>query len=324
MKKTFKIGDVVGKNNALLVTSFISKNKEGNEYSFYEVECQICKLDKELFGNALYKCTSDFIKSGKLPCGCSRNTKWSAEQWEVIIKRKCKTNHSEFEGFVTADKVNQNSKLKLKCNVCGNKWETCSINNLIKDRTCPVCANNRRAKAKSTSDEDWIKRFRETGLFPENRYYFHRVSEFSREWEVICSVCGEDTKFIADRSNLVAGKVPCNCSCGGGFDVGKIGYFYILICSSNIGNFVKYGITNFPKRRIVDHKRTLRGVNGTILKKIMFKSDGHTVLNLESHLKRTLPSVDKSLCCFKEETCYLDQLGMLLGQCTDSKLMLVS
>lgn len=160
------------------------------------------------------------------------------------------------------------------------------------------------------------------GLFPEHKYYFQRVSEFSREWEVICTACGKDTKFIADRSNLVAGKVPCNCSCGGGFDVDKVGYFYILICSSDIGNFIKYGITNFPKRRIVDHKRTLRSVNGTIVKKIMLKSDGHTVLNLESHLKRTIPSVDKSICCFKEETCYLDQLDSLLNECTDHRLRL--
>lgn len=323
MNKAFKIGDIVGKNNALLITSFIRKNQEGNKDHLYEVECQICKLDGELFGNALYKCTSDFIKTGKLPCGCSRTTKWSAKQWEVLVKRKCRANNSEFEGFVSTDKVNQNSKLKLKCNVCGNKWETCSINNLLKDRTCPVCANNRRAKAKVTSDGDWIKRFRETGLFPESQYSFSRVSEFSREWEVTCSICGTGSKFIADRSNLVAGKVPCDCSCGGGFDVDKVGYFYILICTSNIGNFVKYGITNFPKRRIVDHKRTLRSIDGTIVKKIMLKSDGHTVLNLESHLKRTIPSVDKSLCCFKEETCYLEQLETLLGQCLDSNLKLV-
>lgn len=159
MKKAFKIGDIVGKNNALLVTSFIRKNEEGNKEPLYQVECQICKLDKELFGDALYKCTSDFIKTGKLPCGCSRTPKWSAEQWEILIKRKCKENNSEFEGFVVEGKINQNSKLKLKCNVCENRWETCSVNNLVKDRQCPHCANLNRAKAKVTSDEDWVKRF---------------------------------------------------------------------------------------------------------------------------------------------------------------------
>ena len=311
----FDIGEIVGANNALLIKRIIPKNEEGNNKCLYEVECQLCKKDPELFGDAIYKRTRDYIHAGKLPCGCSRGSKWTKYQWEVVIKRKCKENNSEFIGFVDVSKIGQNSKLKLKCNVCGNEWDTCSANNLIKNRTCPECANLRRARSRLTNDEDWIKRFRESGFFPEDTYSFKRHNEFSRSWYVYCKKCGEDNSFTADRSNLVAGKVPCNCSNGGGFDVSKSGYFYILLCKSNPKNFIKYGITNFPQRRLVDHKRTLKSTNGIIDYHVVFNGEGSEVLALESHIKRTIKPINKSESCFKEETCELYEIGNLLKQC---------
>lgn len=322
MGRSFSVGDVVGGNNSMLVLSFIKKHSEGNRQPLYEVECQICKLDSELFGDAKYKATSDYLKANKLPCGCSSAPKWSKEQWEVLIKRKASSKDITFNGFVCNDKIGQNSKLNLECNVCGNVWDSCSINNFIKDRGCPCCANRTRAIKKNTSDEEWVSRFRQTELFPQDIFKFKRVSEFSRSWEVTCKVCGDDNIFISDRSNLVAGKVPCNCSIGGGFDVSKTGYFYILYCKIEDNTFIKYGITNFLHRRLTGHKRTLLDSGGVLLSSTAFTATGHEVLQLESHLKRTIKPLS-DVGCFKKETCSILELAVILKELGDTKLQLV-
>lgn len=310
MYRSYKIGEIVGKNNALLILDYIVKSDKNNTKSSYRVQCQICKNDPELFGDAIYDVPVEYLdkEKGKCPCGCSRNPKWSKEQWEVIIKRKALSNNHEFISFLD-EVVTQSTKLKLRCNSCGNEWDSCSISNYTKNRGCPSCAKKIRANKRSTSTEEWIYRFRATGLFPENQYDFKRLSSTGRTWEVYCSNC--NTVAISDRSNLVAGKVPCQCSSGGGFDVSKDGFFYILEVSA-LGNvFIKFGITNFPRRRIVTHSKTLNAIGGKILSKRIFKGKGDVVLKIESELKRELDIENQFIDGFRREACSVDNLPLI-------------
>lgn len=307
----YKIGDVVGKNNSLLILERVKKGKR----LLYRVQCQICRNDTELYGDATYTIDGDYFNKGKLPCGCSDIPKRSYEQWQVIIKRKSQINNHNFHGFVKSEKIDQNTKCKLSCNVCNHFWDTCSINNYLRDRKCPNCANLLKAKKKSTSDIEWITRFRKTGMFPEDQYSFERQTETGRLWKVVCINC-EGLTFISDRSNLVAGKIPCNCGTGGGYDINKTGYFYLLTVSLFNSTFLKFGITNFPKRRIGTHKRVISLLGGQITKEMVFKGDGSLVLNIESDLKRKIDAENKLIEGFKKEACSLDNLQTILDSVT--------
>ena len=302
----YKIGDIVGENNALLIVASISIKNNKKVKNLYKVECQICKNDSELNGNAIYEVDTQYFSSNKLPCSCSKSPRYSKKQWELIIKRKSYENNHTFLGFSNGEYENQNTKLLLRCNTCENSWDSCSVSNYIRDRTCPECANIARAINKSTSDSEWVSRFRLTGLFPENKYSFRRLEKTGRLWNICCTVCGIDKEFISDRSNLVAGKVPCDCGVGGGFDVNKTGYFYILKVMIDNEISLKYGITNFYKRRLVGHKRTLKTIDAYIADCEIYKGDGKEVLALESGLKRTIPKSSKNIEGFITEACSAD------------------
>ena len=135
---------------------------------------------------------------------------------------------------------------------------------------------------------------------------------------MVCTSCGPAKEFLAERANLTAGKIPCDCGSGGGFDVNKTGYFYILKVKVNNEVFLKYGISNFYRRRIVDHLRTLKTVKGEILEKQVFTASGNVVLNIESELKRELPVHNRLLDGFRKESCSLDFYTKILDKVTSN------
>ena len=303
--KKYDVGTIKGANNALLILAKIDDNK-------YKVQCQICKNDEELYGDAIYDIAVDYFTNNKLPCGCSKSPRRSERQWEVIIKRKARENNSEFLGFVGGSYINQNTKIFLRCNSCDNMWDSCSVANFIRGKTCPRCANVSRGENNAKSNDYFIDRFRATGLFPEGQYSFERTTNTGRLWKVKCSKCG-DIEFTVDRSNLIAGKIPCNCGTGGGFDINKTGYFYILNVIAFGNEFLKFGISNYPKRRITGHKRTLREIGGEIVRSRFFRGDGNEVLAIESALKRDLEIDNKFIDGFRRESCNLSNIDKILA-----------
>ncbi len=317
----YEIGGTYGSNNSLLIIDKVKVIIGKSEKLKYKVQCQICKNDKELHGDAEYLVYPEYFANGKLPCGCSKSTRYSETQWKIIIKRKALQNNHVFINFVNEKYFDQNTKLILKCNTCNNDWSSCSLVNYLKNRGCPHCAELSRIEKHTTSDDEWINRFRNTGFFPESQYSFQRTTPTGRTWKIVCTSCGPSKEFLADRANLTAGKIPCDCGSGGGFDVNKIGYFYILKVKVNDEVFLKYGISNFYRRRIVDHLRTLKTVKGEILEKMVFMSSGHTVLNIESELKRELPIHNKSLDGFRKESCSLDFYTKILDKVTSDPRM---
>lgn len=312
MKSKYKIGDLVGLNNLLLVVGI----KPYPDFK-YKVECQVCKNDKELHGEAIYEVSSAYIGVGKLPCGCSKTTKWSKQQWEVLVKRKAKENNHIFNGFIESSIFGQNTKLDLTCSNCQNSWRSCSISNYIRNRNCPECAKITRAEKRTTPDELFIFRFRKTGVFPEDQYSFHRIQKTGRLWNVTCNTC--DKTFVSDRSNLVVGKVPCDCNSGGGYDIRKDGYFYILQVKVGNSICIKFGISNFPSRRLTDHKRNISKAGGEILKCEMYIGNGKEVLSIESKLKREISLDFKDIEGFRKESCSLEFYPEILSRIKNLK-----
>lgn len=314
----FKIGDIIGTNNSLEVIGYRSKRNK-KERGKYVVKCHICAQDPELNGDAIYEMSADYVNSNKLPCSCSKSEKRTKAQWEVLIKRKAVENNHFFIDFVD-DYQNQNSKLHLKCGRCNSEWKSCSVGNYLRNRGCPTCANYDRVKNKITSSDVWINRFLETGKFNSD-YNFKRQTERSRLWEVTCKKCGTDKVFISDRSNLVAGKVPCDCNLGGGYDKSLTGYFYLLTFEINNEKHVGYGITNFPHRRFTDHKRELGKAGGSLQEIKWFTSDGVTVLAIETLIKQLYKPSGVKVTGFVKESTSLDNLQSILDMVNQSSLL---
>lgn len=103
----------------------------------YTVKCSVCAKDPELYGVALFKSRTEHLRSGKVPCGCSRAPKWTEEQNIIRVKRYCATINCEFLGFV-GEYTGQHTHLRMKCLEDGHEWTTTSLNSLLNMLTgCP-------------------------------------------------------------------------------------------------------------------------------------------------------------------------------------------
>jgi hypothetical protein len=312
--KKYEIGQRLGPQNQFLILETIHKSKLNGSDKNYVVQCQICKEDPELYGSAIYSVNSEYLDpvKGKQPCGCSRSPKRTEQQWAVLLSRKAKEKNHTFSGFVGGKYVSQTTKLHLKCNDCNHEWLTCSAANYIRDRNCPKCADIRHSERRLKSNDHFISKFRNTGLFPDHQYKFEPTAKRSRLWNVYCSVC--DESFTSDRSNLVAGKIPCDCGTGGGYDVSKRGYFYVLKVHLNGKVITKFGISNFPKRRLSMHRYNLK--DNQILDHIVFTGNGSEILAFESELKRNLPIENQYIDGFRSECCSIVLYESIVKQAT--------
>lgn len=316
MRNKYEIGGYYGLNNSLLVLDRM--NIDGD--TRYKVQCQVCKLDTELHGDATYLVYSDYFVRQKMPCGCSKAPKWDKRQWEVLLKRKAKENNHIFNGFLgDPENVNQGTNIVLHCNNCSHDWTTGNVGNYYYNRGCPKCAEISRANSRLTESDVWIQRFINTGKFDESKVSFERVTKTGRLWNVHCNVC--NTTTVSDRSNLVAGKVPCDCGTGGGINVKASTYFYVLTVTALEQKFIKFGISNFPKRRIALHKSTLKQIGGVVEDYIVFIGDGVKMLEIESDLKRTLDIQNKYIDGFRKEACKYEEYDYILHRLENFKVV---
>jgi predicted GIY-YIG superfamily endonuclease len=277
-----------------------------------KVHCPICAEDPELYGEAIYTMTLGNYRKGQKPCGCSKSPKRTEQQWEILIGRKALSNNHTFLGFIkdVDAPLTDQAYLRLHCNTCDKEWTTCNIANYWNDRGCPSCANRQRGLARLTSAEEWAQRFYATGQF--DGYIFERQTPSSRMWNVICPACGPDTIFTSDRANLTAGKIPCNCKLGGGFNIHQKSYFYVLKITNATGKYCGYGITNYPERRMKAHHRELNAAGYQIEEALFYTGTGSQILELESHLKRTLERKNLQVMGFRKEATTIENFEKII------------
>lgn len=134
------IGTIHPKNSKMKVVGWDGVSKSGTAKK-YDVYCAECAKDAELFKSAIFKQPKgEFIK-GQIACGCAVSPRWSKEQYEILIKRKCKKLNYDFIGWNDTIYDN-NSKIILKCND-HLSWDSTTINNFLnKPINCPLCSKN--------------------------------------------------------------------------------------------------------------------------------------------------------------------------------------
>lgn len=115
------------------------RNYSKPSHRFYT--CSICSKDRELFPER-FSYSASRLRKGMSNCGCSSSYKWSQRQYEILCERKAREKGYNFKGFVNRWDGHK-TKCILSCKVHG-EWDTCSIDNLLRGRNCPHCAQEKR------------------------------------------------------------------------------------------------------------------------------------------------------------------------------------
>lgn len=185
----------------------------------YEVTCEICSLDAELFPNTF------LTRKGSLrtPCACSKSYQYTLQQLQTLISRKSKD-----IVFVGWNRVNtKHTKMSypvLKCikhntTVTSTNCQQYLANNQF---GCAQCKSEKLTNSLNLTEEVVNKKLQDTGLFHKEVKFF-RTEGKKNMWSYNCPICSDDlyvkagvcsgvfTSFIG---SLFEGSVSCRCARG--------------------------------------------------------------------------------------------------------------
>jgi hypothetical protein len=219
----------------------------------YVVRCNVCKDSPDIYGEALFETSLNNLLDGQPSCGCARTTKWKEQEYTTRCVKESMSQGVEFKGWAEPFK-GVLTKCLLSCNKHGD-WKSCNISNFtVLHRSCPKCADEKRALAGSIAntkpDEFYIDSFRATGSYhPDSRFAkIQRKAKNSRNqyWEVYCPICCEYAE--CQQGHLLKGKTCCGCS----FHNQTEAYINI-VKDGGLEIALKFGISKDSKSRMETH-----------------------------------------------------------------------
>ena len=190
----------------------------------YICECSICSKDEDLWYKGSITTVKNGLVYGRIPCGCRKNTQWSARQYNVKIHRECVTRGYEFLGFCST-KVKSDTRIFLKCKSDDHEWQPV-INKFLAGDGCIKCSNNNVKLHTTKADSNKILSFMGSGAYIEGTIFKRNPSKVDSRghlqyWDYICPKCSTDDYvsnglctglFTNHSSNLQKGKLSCRCS----------------------------------------------------------------------------------------------------------------
>lgn len=200
-------GTRYGANNQLEIIGWSGKQQYNK---FHIVKCDICSLDRELFGEGYFKIIKQNLDKGSLPCGCSKIPKWTKHQYEVMLRRKIELTDYNFLGWV-GDYIGGKSFVSMDCKKHGEWSSTTAASFLQGGHSCGGCKIETIIQKCTIPDDVMISRFFSTGSFVVGTE-FRRISKPTKSgssWNVFCPTCGETNESKATR--LQTGQMPCSC-----------------------------------------------------------------------------------------------------------------
>ena len=213
------IGTRFGEFSQLEVIGISGKR---NNNKIYSVICHTCKNDPELFGEAIYYKEKYDLMKGSIPCGCSNGVKWTEQQYDVIMRRKCKSLNYNFLRF-SGDWKGKWTKFYAICDK-GHEVEM-SMNNFLFGYKCKRCGIISSQEKQTHSYEQEISEFYNTGRIAEGTIFTKSnrktTQSHSSYWDYKCGICSKDEYvkngvcsgiFTTVASSLKKGQVSCRCS----------------------------------------------------------------------------------------------------------------
>jgi len=187
---------------------------------YYEFSCSKCSLDSELWPAGSLISRIDCIKR-QTPCACSPITKWSKEQYAVIVKRSAKARGFSFLGW-SSEWMFAATKVRCSCPKHG-EFSGATINQFIRNVGCPGCKNDgvslRMKGFSAKEDGEIIGTFYKNCQRPDGTAF--RKHERKNYWYIYCPVCAADEytqaglctgEFFAFCGTFKNGGTPCRCS----------------------------------------------------------------------------------------------------------------
>lgn len=193
----------------LEVTAFLEMR---GRTPMYLVRCTVCALDVELYGDGVFKASKQSIKSGSLPCGCSKTPHRTEQQYEVLCRRQAEKQGYLFNGWAGVYSKGD-TKLRLLCGKHG-EWDSTEIRHFLKSGCgCPSCGDDKCRLINTKSDDLITDKFFATGSFVDGTT-FSRSQRLNSQgkrcfWSVYCPAC--ETTSECSHSNLQRGTLPCDC-----------------------------------------------------------------------------------------------------------------
>lgn len=242
-------GTKLGENDHLEVIGWAGRNRT---HKRYVIHCTVCEKDTDLYGDGYFTNLKADLEIGKLPCGCAKSSRKNEAQLKVLVERALLGTDCKFLGWVGRFE-GVKTRCTLYCTEHG-EWESSRASQVIYNNIvgCPKCGHNRIADARRLPDYVMIDKFMRSEAFHE-RTSFERSSRLNKRgysiyWDVTCDKC--DTTYSSNYTNLIAGKVGCNC--------GTHNYKYCYINLIRDGNdfiAVKFGVSKDKRRRQKEQDR---------------------------------------------------------------------
>lgn len=298
-KYTINIGDTSGHHPNIKVVGKCNKLslKSGRSVEYIIVRCDRCSLDAEMYGDGCFKqSVYDYLK-GRVPCGCSVHPKRTYNQWQTVLNRAAISSGLEYRGYV-GEWIGNSTKVLAYCKEHDFEYNTTLASNFIKGTACPKCGHDKVTTGNIKPDHVFTDRWRTSGAYPEGTT-FKRLT--NRLWELTCPLCIDEV-FISYKSNLDAGKRPCKCVVGGGYNKELSGYLYILKVDGIHNRFTGFGISNFFNKRLAEHTRNLDKEGLSVVDSYdYFFEDGCIPRGIESAIKSKFPLARQEIAGFKTE-----------------------
>jgi hypothetical protein len=166
--------------------------------------------------------------------------------------------------------TNIRTKINCRCEICTTEWQP-TPKRLFNGQGCPICCYT---KKRQTTEQ-----FRKM-LFEVSPHIEH-LEDYPKnnmiKTRVKCHLC--EFEWLSRPAHLLSGNGCPNCS-KTGYKSGKPGMLYLI----QFPEFIKYGITNNPKRRFNSHKK--QGMI-KVIETYEF-NDGEIPIKLENLIKTTL------------------------------------
>lgn len=245
------------------------------------VWCSVCAKDPELFGDAHFLTTTSRMKSGSIPCGCSKNPTWDESQYIVRINRNIEdTLPYKFVGW-EGDFSGIHTKVVMKCAEHG-RWCSSDIKEYCRSSPkCPSCEDY-FVGGQRKPDSYHISKFMATGHYHADTV-FSRTTEktpwtgFRDRWNVTCGDCG--VTYQTRSTRIYEGGRRCDCS---NFRQKQIYLLDIYDGAQLIA--VKFGIANDPKRRFQEIRR--RSSLTIEMDSVWSFEDVRSCIDAENHIKK--------------------------------------
>lgn len=176
-----------------------------NTIKAYSVRCHVCDRDREIFQEGtIFKSTKQKLKSGCIPCGCSRLFSYNRRQKEIRAIRLCEGKPFTFVGLSVEE---NNTKVILNCGIHDHTWET-DRSNITLGQGCWHCGN---AKIGRVAKENRSLATSDTLVKSTSKTHF----------EYACPTCSDDEYvkanvcsglFRTSYKEFKEGVKSCRCS----------------------------------------------------------------------------------------------------------------